>query len=133
MGVPVAAQNVLVVMIVFGSITAIVGLGLFIPLYFRAQKRRTIYKTIELFSARGQAVPPEVLESLTREPGINFSGSKDADLRRGVILLSVALALAIFGYMVDDPRSPLIGIAALPGLIGLAYIGFHFYAAKKPA
>ena len=128
-----SVQNILVVMTVFGAITAIVGLALFIPLYFRAQKRSTIYKTIELFSVRNQPVPPEVLESLTREPSIGIQTTQDADLRRGVILIGVALALAIFGYMVDDARSPLIGIAAFPGLIGVAYIGLHLRSAKRLA
>lgn len=128
MDAPVALHNVLIVMIVFGSMTAVVGLSLFIPLYFRAQKRSTIYKTIELFSARNQPVPPEVMDSLVGEKSVPAN-----DLRRGVVLLSVALALCVLGLLIDDARSPLIGIAAFPGLMGLAFIGLHFYAARRAA
>ena len=128
MSMPTAAQNILIVMTVFASVTMIVGLALFIPHYFRAQKRSTIYKTIELFSVRGQPVPPEVLASLTHQTS---SSTPDADLRRGVILLSVALALAIFGYLVDDAHSPLIGIAAFPALIGVAFLALHWRASRR--
>ena len=127
MPMPVALHNVLVVMIVFGSITAIVALSLFIPSYFRAQKRHTILKTVELFSARNQPVPPEIMDSLVGEK----SAPPEADLRRGVILLSIALALIVLGMLMDI--HPLIGVAAFPGLIGAAFIGLHFYAVKRPA
>jgi len=129
MGMPVAINNIFIVMTVFGSTTAIIGLALFIPHYFRAQKRATIYKTIELFSTRNQPVPPEVLDSLSRQT----AATPDGDLRRGVILLSIAVALAVFGYFVDDARSPLIGIAAFPAMIGLAFIGLHLRAMKRAA
>ena len=76
-----------------------------------------------------QPVPAEVMASLNHQTG----GGADADLRRGVILLSVAVALAVFGYFVDDARSPLIGIAAFPGMIGVAFIGLHIRAAKRAA
>jgi hypothetical protein len=128
MDAPVALHNVMIVMIVFGSMTAIVALALFLPLYFRAQKRRTIYQTVELFSARNQAVPPEIMESLVGEKSVPAN-----DLRRGVILLSIALALALLGLLVDDARSPLIGVALFPGLIGVALIGLHFHATKRTA
>ena len=126
MGMPAAFQSVFIVFIVFASTTAMLGLALFIPRYFRAQKRATIYKTVELFTARNQPVPPEIMDSLTQDTLL--SGN---DLRRGAVLLSVALALIVLGFVVD--ARPLIGVAAFPGLVGLAFIGLHFYSAKRPA
>ena len=127
MTMPVALHNVLIVMIVFGGLTAIVGLSLFIPSYFQAQKRKTILKTVELFSARNQPVPPEIMDSLVGER----RAAPEADLRRGVVLLSIALAMAVLGMLMNN--HPLIGVAAFPGLIGAAFIGLHVYTARRSA
>lgn len=111
--------------VVFGSITVVVALAIFIPLYFRQRNRQTIYETIGLITAKDQAVSPELIEALVRD-----RIPPKADLRRGVVFLAIAAAMCVFAFMVDDDGAvwPLIGIASFPGMIGLAFVGLHFFA-----
>lgn len=115
-------------LIVFGSITIVVTLAIFIPLYFRQRNRQTIYETIGLITAKDQTVSPELIEALVRD-----RIPPNADLRRGMVFLAIAAATCVFAVMVGQGEAvgPLIGIAAFPGLIGLAFIGFHFFASGK--
>ena len=50
------------------------------------------------------------------------------DLRRGILLLGVSLASAIFAMSMIDPeyRAALLGLSAFPTVIGLIYLVFHF-------
>jgi hypothetical protein len=64
--------------------------------------------------------PQDVLSSIPRTPL--------ADLRRGMILLAVALGMVCLGFVLDlggsnyQPLWPLIGAAAFPALIGLSFL-----------
>ena len=55
---------------------------------------------------------------------IRLALAKNKDLRLGIMWLSVALAFAIFGQMIpdDEANEILLGIAAFPLFIGLAYL-----------
>lgn len=102
----------------FGAIAATVWLFL----QFGFKKRLTVHETIRLAIEKGQEVSPETIQnlSLATDPVIS-------DLRRGVICLSVGIAISLFGLIIggDDPDAlrPLFGIAMFPALIGFAYLG----------
>ena len=51
----------------------------------------------------------------------------NADLRRGMISIAVAIAVGVFAFAVGDSgvKTPLLGIAAFPLLIGIAYLILH--------
>jgi hypothetical protein len=56
-----------------------------------------------------------------------MDGGKGSDMRRGVTLVMVALALVALGlalYYVSDgyATGPIVGAAAFPGFIGLGFI-----------
>lgn len=109
---------------VFGGLTAIVLGSLFIALYFRNRNRQTVFETVKLISSRNEAIAPELIAALAQDR------QPYGDLRKGILFLCVAAAMVIFSLVLDegDAIRPLIGIAAFPGLIGLAYIGFHLFA-----
>ena len=109
---------------VFGGLTAIVLGSLFIALYFRNRNRQTVFETVKLISSRNEAIAPELIAALAQDR------QPYADLRKGILFLCVAVAMVIFSLVLheDDAIRPLIGIAAFPGLIGVAYIGFHLFA-----
>jgi len=58
-----------------------------------------------------------------------------SDLRAGVIWLAVGLGLGAFGYMIGfedaDAFHPILGIATIPAVIGLAYIALSFFNPNK--
>ena len=57
------------------------------------------------------------------------------DLRTGIIWLGVAVGLAAFGFAISfeepDALYPLIGMAAFPGFIGVAFIVISFFGRGK--
>ncbi|MDE2464239.1 MAG: hypothetical protein KGO02_11060 [Alphaproteobacteria bacterium] len=117
-------------LIVFGSFTLMVCVPLALALYFRARNRRTVLDAIRLITERGEPVAPELIAALVQD-----KASPYADLRRGVVFLSIAVATGVFAVVLGEGDSvrPLLGIAAFPGLIGLAYIGLHFFASGARA
>ena len=68
---------------------------------------------------RGQELTPDLLERLG-----GISVTPETDLRRGVIGITLALAVGTFGLVVgeQDAVGPLLGIAAFPLFLGLAYL-----------
>ena len=58
----------------------------------------------------------------------------NVDLRRGILLLSFAVALLLIGVFSggDVEGFPFWAISLIPGLIGAAYVGLHFFAPREP-
>ena len=124
--------TVLVVGIVFGSITALI-LGPFY-LYFRARSRDRLLQTLRVAFEKGQPLPPEMLASVSSEPQ-RPTPAPERDLRRGVILLAVAAAFVVMAFAVgaqeEDAMGPLLSIAAFPGFIGLGHLAFWIVARRR--
>ena len=111
---------------VFGSLVAIVvGPGL-----IKARERREVQVTVRTALDKGQPLPPEVIETLTRDIAQNLS-SRTKDLRRGVLTLAAAAGIALFGYAIGmeagEAVYPMLGLAAVPATIGLAFIVLSFF------
>ena len=75
---------------------------------------------------------PQLIDAIVRD-----NIGPNADLRRGLLLICVAAAFAILGLSVsavggEEAIFPMLGVASFPGLIGVAYIGFHFFAPREP-
>jgi hypothetical protein len=123
-------SNILIVLIVFSSLTLMVCLPLALSLYFRARNRRNVFDAIKLITERGEPISPELIEALVQD-----KTSPNANLRRGVIFLSIGIATGVFAVVLGESTAihPLLGIAAFPGLIGLAYIGLHVFAPDSRA
>jgi hypothetical protein len=83
-------------------------------------------ETIRAAIERGQPLPPEMLDLMTRDSRPAPSAARD--MRAGIIWLGIAVGIAVFGFMVgyssdaEEARYPLMGIAAFPGFIGVAYL-----------
>ena len=96
--------------------------------YFRYKARVETQQTFRLALERGSELTPEFIRQLGEpEP------SKDRDLRRGLIWLAIGLAFAILGVAIDEPDAvgPLLGTAAFPALVGLAYLIMWRFGARK--
>lgn len=100
--------------------------------YFSQKKRTEAMKTLRLAIEKGQPLTPETLQSMAR------ISSPIADLRRGIIFVSIAAGFATFGLIVGsgmsvDDGGPqmirgLLGVATFPLFIGLAFLGLHYFA-----
>lgn len=88
--------------------------------YFRYRTRKVMQATLRAAIERGQDLSAETVLALTGQT----APSANRDLRRGLILLAVALATAGFGVSIDDGDSTrvFLGAAMFPLLIGFAYL-----------
>lgn len=115
------AEDILVPLILFGSIAAMV----IAPFYFRSRDRTKLLDTVRTAYDRGQPVPPELIQAMQAKQAPERP-SPERDLRAGVIWLAIGVGVAIFGWMVgfeeDDAVYPLIGMASIPALVGVALI-----------
>ncbi len=123
---------------VFGTITAIV-VG---PTYLKSKERREMQATVRAAIDKGQPLPPEVIEALGKEATRNVP-SRTRDIRRGIIWLAVGIGMAAFA-LINETRwndagweggvqvgGGLLGIAAIPATIGLAFIVLSFFNKNK--
>jgi len=118
-------EEVLVPLFVFSSLAIIMVAAFF----FSYRKRRIVYDAIKVAIEKTGTVDAALVEAIIRDKvGVN------ADLRKGIILIATAAAFCVLGVLVDDSDAvgPMLGVAAFPGFIGLAYIAFHFFAPREP-
>lgn len=114
---------------VFGTITAII-VG---PSYLKSRERREMQETVRRAIDKGQALPPEVIEAMTNDVAKNLP-SRTRDIRRGIIWLAVGVGVAAFSLINDmndgwekNVGDGLLGVAAIPVTIGLAFIVLSFF------
>ena len=115
---------IIIPLIVFASIVIITG----IPFYFRHRNRRVIYEAIKTSVEKTGEADPKLIAAITVD-----SIGPNADLRRGILLVCVAAAFMGMGAIGGDFEGvSLMAVALLPGLIGGAYIVFHFFIPREP-
>ena len=118
---------------VFGTITAIA----FGPTYLKFRDRREMQQTVRAAIDKGQALPPEVIDAMTKDVARNLP-SRTRDIRRGIIWIAVGVGMAAFSIISDysgfggsdwDGKvgGGLLGIAAIPFTVGLAYLILSFF------
>jgi hypothetical protein len=115
--------------------------ALIIVLTRRGTRHRERMRALEMtqrFIDKGVA-PPEILtQALAPEPRRPWSPQRD--IRTGAILIAVAAAMLVLGYVMtlDDIQTghaagvnPIYGAAAFPGLIGLVILAFGLAGRDK--
>ncbi len=106
---------------------AVVGPVILVSLFFwfRLKARREMQDTIRVALDKGQDLTPDLIDRLgsPKKP-------KDRDFRLGIIWLAVAIAIALFSFAVpeEDATGPLLGMAAFPGVIGIAFLILNKFA-----
>lgn len=134
-------------LIFFGFLAAVI----IVPQVLKSNDRRRMYDTLRTAYERGQPVPPELLDAMTRRGRVaddvadaysaHLRPAVDRDLRRGVILLAVGLGLVLVGaafyaglYDVGGAPETFASFAAMgavPGCIGLAFLGLWWFGRGK--
>ena len=122
---------IFIVAIIFGSIVAVV-LG---PFYLRSQERQRLQETLRTAIDKGQPLPAEIVEALTTDVKVRPRPSAARDLRVGIIWIGVAVGFAALGLAIsaNEPEAlyPMLGVAAFPGFIGMAFVLISFLAREK--
>ena len=105
-----------------------IGGVIMLNFYFRYRTRQAIQLTVRTAIENGQQLTPDVLEGLTES-----MNSRNGDLRRGIISITIGVAIAAFALLLgeEDAVGPLTAISAFPILIGLAYLGLWFFLKRK--
>lgn len=123
--------DVLVPLGLFAMIVAIVG----IPTWFKSRDRREMQGTLRAAIEKGQPLPPEVIDALSKDAAKSPSAARD--MRVGVIWLAIAIGVTTFGWALNFATGDsevfyvMAGLAAVPGFIGLAFIVLSFFNKNK--
>ena len=119
-------EGTIAVLIPFGFMAMIAAIVI-VPRYFRSMERQKMAETLRAAIEKGQPMPTEVIDAMSsnvRTPAAPPSPSRD--LRTGLVWMGVAVGLAAMGLALSfeepDALYPMIGIAAFPGFIGVAFI-----------
>ncbi len=111
------ATAILAIIMVFGMPVFIVAIIFFFVSRSNAEKQKTLRMAIE----RSDNLSPEVmnaLQSMQKKPKTPMN-----DVRAGLILIAVAAGLIIWRYLDHgEIGGGLAGIAAVPGMIGVALL-----------
>jgi len=103
----------LVVILLFG---AVVIIGLFLSHARRMKPHQVLEKSID----KGYELTPEVLEKVSQ-----VKTPKDRDLRRGITLISISIAVFLFSYAIpdeDDAKIFFRAMALFPFFIGCGFL-----------
>ncbi|MFT4253830.1 MAG: DUF6249 domain-containing protein [Caulobacter sp.] len=108
-----------------------------IPLWLKSRERREMQATVRAAIEKGQALPPELIEAMSKEVKPPKESSAMRDMRVGVILIAVGGGIAVLGLTLgqidDNAMHPFLGAAAIPALIGVAYVVLSFFNPNKGA
>lgn len=122
--------DILVPATVFGSVVLIV----WVIVSNRTRRNREVLETVRTAIQSGQSMTPETIRALGVE-----QKKKGGDLRWGIILVAIALAFITLGYTIgavdggDSEEAFVImtGVAAFPGLVGVALILMGLFMRDK--
>lgn len=96
--------------------------------YFKYRTSMATQETFRLALEKGSELSPELIKQLAEpEP------AKDRDLRRGLIWAAIGIAMVILAVAIGEPEAmgPIMGSAAFPGLVGVAYLIMWRFGARQ--
>jgi len=109
---------------VWVPLSMFIGLAVVLSLWvwFRYKAKRDLQETIRTAIEKGEGLSPELIENLVNPPV-----SPQRDLRRGVISVVTAVAIALFAFFLNegDAFGPLMGISMFPLSLGVGYLLMH--------
>lgn len=124
----------LVPIVFFGCVVLVVIVPITIKAVLKNRERERLHETLRMMVEKGQPVSADLLDTLNSGPP---SRKPPNDMRRGVILAAIALALAGMGLALgltghSNSVGPLVGVAAFPGFLGLGFIVLALVQREKP-
>ena len=133
-------NEVWIPIMLFAMIAAIV----IVPTWLKSKERQDLQTTVRAAIDKGQPLPVEVIEAMSKDVTKSLP-SRTRDIRQGIIWLAVGFGIAAFALITDfavmngdgpfADDSPvggvLLGIAAIPATIGLAFLLLSFFNKNK--
>lgn len=123
--------GILVPIGLFTMIAAIV----IVPNYLRVRERQEMQATVRTAIEKGQPLPPELVDALSKDVRSRTVSSAHRDMRIGVILLFVAGGVALtaiaLGQISYHAMYGTLAGSAVPGMIGLAFVILSFFNPNK--
>ncbi len=106
-----------------------------VPAWLRTRDRREMQATVRAAIEKGQPLPPELIEALSKDVRPRLTSSAHRDMRIGVVLLFVAGGVALtalaLGQINDYAMYGTLAGSAVPGMIGLAFVILSFFNPNK--
>lgn len=122
-------SEVLIPITFFLMIAAIVV----VPSWLKSRERSELQTTLRAAIDKGQPLPPEVIDAMTKN--VKVAATSISDMRTGIIWLAVGIGFGVFGFVLGYEQSeafyPILGIASIPAVIGLAFIALSFVNPNK--
>jgi hypothetical protein len=122
------------VLVPIGFFTMIAAIVI-VPNYLRVRERQEMQATVRAAIEKGQPLPPELVDALSKDVRSRTVSSAHRDMRIGVILLAVAGGVALTGVALgginDNAMFGTVSGAAIPGMIGLAFVILSFFNPNK--
>lgn len=110
------------------ALFAIAPLIVWAVVAYRYKTKKAVMQVLEAMTHKGETITPSTIHALGIAPRSRF-----ADLRTGIILISLALAFFLLGVIIgeEDAIRGLSGVATFPLVIGLAYVGLWVFIGRK--
>jgi len=104
-----------------------------VPAMLKSRERREMQATLRAAIEKGQPLPPEMIDAMTKN--VKVAPTSLSDIRTGIIWLAVGLGIGLVGFIAGyedaDFFHPGLAFAAIPSVIGLAYIALSFFNPNK--
>lgn len=123
-------EGILVPIALFAMIAAIV----ITPRALRSVERQKMTDVLRAAIEKGQTLPPEVIDAMSSDVKAR-PPSPNRDLRTGLVWMGIAVGFISLGLglSVEEPDAfyPMLGCAAFPGFIGLAFLIMALVARER--
>jgi len=112
---------------------ALIGAIVIVPTYLKSKERREMQATMRAAIERGQEVPQDMIEAMTRN--VKVAPTALSDIRTGVIWIAVGVGIGVLGFFSSyedaDFFHPTLGVAAIPIIIGVTFVILSFFNPNK--
>jgi len=97
----------------------VVGVIAFTAIYFGFRSRKELQTTVRTAIEQGQELSTDVLATIAHE---QKKRHKDADLRRGAVLIATGVGVAAFAWILweEDATRARLGLSMIPLAVGIA-------------
>lgn len=104
-----------------------------VPAWLKSRERREMQATLRTAIEKGQPLPPEIIDAMTKN--VKVAPTALSDIRTGIIWIAVGLGIGVLGFMIGYEEAeafhPILGFAAIPVIIGAAYVVLSFFNPNK--
>lgn len=99
---------------IIGAVCITITLGMYF--FFSAKNKACLHKTLQEALNKGAELTPDLIEKMS-----NVRSPKVADLRKGVIFVSLGLAIISAG-IIDEEAQRAMSVGILPIMLGLGFL-----------